>query len=88
MRKARNRRVVSPYEPLGDLPSFLTIAQAAAWLTVSYASVRCAISDGRLHTFQYGRARRIHREELARFVETGGTHETKVPLAGHLETGQ
>ncbi len=51
------------------LPDIVTPEQAADWLQVSRETVYRYIRDGRLIASQIGRAYRIRRENLDRFVD-------------------
>lgn len=55
------------------LPDIVTPEQAADWLQVSRETVYRYIRDGRLVASQIGRAYRIRRENLDRFVDETST---------------
>jgi excisionase family DNA binding protein len=56
---------------MDDAPTetaFLTIAEAAARVGLSYSKVRDAIQDGRLAAYRFGTTFRVRSEDLDRFV--------------------
>lgn len=57
-----------------DLPPFLTVKEAAAYLRVNVKTVYAAIADGTLHAVRFGRTLRIPREVLLRLA-TGAAPE-------------
>lgn len=69
-----------------DEPELLTIAQAAALLQVSEASLRRWTNAGRLPCFRVGgrRERRFRRAELLAFLERASTGIASSEAPGHL----
>lgn len=50
---------------------FVTVAEAAAWLRVSTATVRRWCADGTIPAVQYGKAYRIRKSDLERAAAVG-----------------
>jgi excisionase family DNA binding protein len=62
----------APVASWDQLPMFLTVAQVAAFMGLNHKTIRAAERDGRLKGVRIGRTLRFHRDEVRRFVESGG----------------
>jgi excisionase family DNA binding protein len=57
------------WNSLEEAPSVLTVAEAAYVARVCQRTIRAEIESGRLHAVRFGRAVRITKSDLSRFLD-------------------
>jgi excisionase family DNA binding protein len=62
----------APVASWDQLPPFLTAVEVATFLRVNHKTVRAAEKRGLLRAVRLGTRVRFHRDEVRRFVESGG----------------